>query len=148
MQTKESRRQVRCRTVPALSTGKLQFLQINPWGVFFFPAVVSLFFASGMVLMAERRTVAEVDRKFLDDVVRQQSEDRRTISALRQNVGAVSEIALNHPAVLRAELVVNSSIVKRGELVVHGGLVKHSRSNITASRQNSQAAAEPRRPLN
>jgi hypothetical protein len=130
------------------STGKFQFLQMNPWKIFLFPALVCLFLASGLVLIAERPTVAEVDRKFLDDVVRQQSQDRQTISAPEGNTGTVSEIPLNPPPVLRAELVVNSAIVKRGELVIHGGLVKHSRSSITTSRQNSQAVAESGRPLN
>jgi hypothetical protein len=148
MQTKESRRQVRHRAAPALSTAKFHLLQMNPWGVFLFPAVLSLFIACGIVLTAERRTVAEVDRKFLDDVVRQQSRERQIISALGQNVGTVGEIPLNHPAVLRGELVVNSAIVKRGELVVHGGLVRHSRSSITTSRQNSQVAAERGKSLN
>jgi hypothetical protein len=110
--------------------------------------VVCLFAAYGMVLLAERHAVGEVDRKFLDDVVRQQSQDALTLSAPGGNIGAASEIPLSHRPVLRAELVVNSAIVKRGELVVRSGIVKHSRPSVTTSRQNSQAAAESGRPLN
>ena len=146
MRTKEPRRQVRRRA--AFSARKLQFLQMNPWNVFLFLGVVCLFFGYGAVLVAERRAVGDVDRKFLDDVVRQQSLDAQTLSAPGQNIEAASEIPLSHPAVLRGELVVNSAIVKRGELVVHSGIVKHSRPSITTSRQNSQAAAQSGRPLN
>jgi hypothetical protein len=148
MQTKEPLREVGPRTVPALLASKFQFLQMKPWKVFLFPAMMCLFCAFGMVLVAERRSVGEVDRKFLDEVVRQQSQDRQTLSAPRQNIGIVDEIPLSHPEVRRAELVVNSAIVKRGELVVHGGIVKQNRSSITTNRQNSQAAIESGRPLN
>ena len=148
MRTKEPPRRVRRRAVPALSACKLQFLQVSPWKVFFFLAVVCLLSGYGMVLLAERGSVGEVDRKFLDDVVRQQSQDAQTLSAPGRNIGATSEIASSQPAVLRAELVVNSAIVRRGELVVHGGIDKHSGSSITTSRRNSQAATESGRHLN
>jgi hypothetical protein len=116
---------------------------MSRWKVLFLLAVICLFFADSMVLIAEKRTVGEVDRKFLDEVVRE-SQD----AAPRGITGAASQIPLDHPVVLRGELVVNSAIVKRGELVVHGGIVKHTRSRITASQQNSHAAAESGRPLN
>jgi hypothetical protein len=89
-----------------------------------------------------------VDRKFLDEIVRQQNQDAGAISAPGRNIGTASEIPLSHPAALRAELVVNSAIVRRGELVVHSGVVKRSRPSITTNRQNSQAAAESGRRLN
>ena len=92
--------------------------------------------------------IGEVDRKFLDDTVRQQSQDADTLSAPGRNIGAASAIPLSHPAALRAELVVNSAIVRRGELVVHSGVVKRRRPNITSSRQNSQPVAESGRRLN
>jgi hypothetical protein len=117
MRTKEPRRQVRRRAVSALSARKFQFLQMNRWRVFLFLGVVCLFFGYGVFFVAERRSVGEADRKFLEDVVRQQSQDAETLSA--RNTGAASEIPLSQPAVLRAELVVNSAIVRRGELVVH-----------------------------
>jgi hypothetical protein len=148
MRTKEPLRQVGPRTVRALSVRKFQFLQMNPWKVCLFLAMICLFCGFSMVLVAQRRSVGEVDRKFLDEVVRQQSEDRQNLSNSRQNIGTVNEIPLSHPEVRRAELVVNSAIVKRGELVLHAGIVKQSRSSITTSRQNSQAAAESSRPLN
>ena len=119
MRTKEPRRQVARRAVSAFSAPKFQFLQMNPWKVFLFLAVVCLFLTYGIVLVAERRAVGDVDRKFLDDVVRQQSQDAQTFSAHGRDVGAASEIPLSQPAVLRAELVVNSAIVRRGELVLH-----------------------------
>jgi hypothetical protein len=148
MRTKEPRRQVARRAVSALSARKFRFLQMNPWKVFLFLTVVCLFLTYGMVLVAERRAVGEVDRKFLDEVVRQQSQDGQTLSAPGRNVGAASAIPLSQPAVLRAELVVNSAIVKRGELVVHAGIDKHSRPGITTSRRNSQAEAASGRRLN
>ena len=110
--------------------------------------MVCLFIVYGTVLVAERRAIGEVDRKFLDDIVRQQSQDTDTLSAPERNIGTVSEISLSHPAALRAELVVNSAIVRRGELVVHSGVVKRNRPSITTSRQNSQGAAESGRRLN
>jgi hypothetical protein len=92
--------------------------------------------------------MGEVDRKFLNDIVRLQSQDADTLSAPGRNIGTDSAIALNHPTVPRAELVVNSVIVRRGELVVHSGVAKHRRSSITISRQSSQVAAESGRRLN
>jgi hypothetical protein len=121
---------------------------MNPCKIFIFLAVICLFCAHGMVLVAERRAVGEVDRKFLDDVVRQQSQDKQALSAPRRNIGPASELPLNHPAVLRAELVVNSAVVKRGELVVRGRIVKHSRPSIATNRQSSQAVAESGGSLN
>jgi hypothetical protein len=111
-------------------------------------AVVCLFIVYGTVVVAERRAIGEVDRKFLDDIVRQQSQDAATLSAPERNIGTVSEISLTHPAALRAELVVHSAIVRRGELVVHSGVVKRNLPSITTSRQNSQGAAESGRRLN
>jgi hypothetical protein len=121
---------------------------MNPWRIFLVLAVVCLFVAYGTVLLAERRAIGELDRKFLDDIVRPQSQDADTRSAPGQNIGTASEIPLSHPAVLRAELVVNGAIVRRGELVVHSGAVKRSRPSIATSRQNSQTAAESGRRLN
>ena len=121
---------------------------MNPWRIFLFLTVVCLFVAYGIVLVVERRAIGEVDRKFLDDIVRQQSQDADTLSVPGRNIGTAGEIPLSHPAVLRAELVVNSAIVRRGELIVHSGIVKRSRPSIKTSRQNSQAAAESRRRLN
>jgi hypothetical protein len=145
---KKTRRQVRPGVVSALSARKFQFLQMNPWKIFLFLAVVCLFSAYGTVLLAERRSVGEVDRKFLDEVVRQQSQNAQTLSAPGPSIGTANELSLSQPAVLRAELVVNSAIVRRGELVAHSGLDKHSRPSVTTSRRNSQAAAESGRPLN
>jgi hypothetical protein len=121
---------------------------MNPWRIFLVLAVVCLFVAYGTVLLAERRAIGELDRKFLDDIVRQQSQDTDTLSAPERNIGTVSEISLSHPPALRAELVVHSAIVRRGELVVHSGVVKRNRPSMTTSRQNSQGAAESGRRLN
>ena len=144
MRTKEPRRQVGRRAASALSARKFPFLQMNPWKVFLFLAVACLFLTYGMVLVTERRAVSDVDRKFLDEVLRQQSQEAQT----ERSIAAASETPLSQPAVMRAELVVNSAVVKRGELVVRSGIAKHSRQSITTSRQSSQAAAEPVRPLN
>jgi hypothetical protein len=111
-------------------------------------AVLGLFIVYGTIVVAERRAIGEVDRKFLDDIVRQQSQDTDTLSAPQRNIGTVSENSLSHPAALRAALVVNSAIVRHGELVVHSGVVKRNRPSITTSRQNSQGAAESGRRLN
>jgi hypothetical protein len=111
-------------------------------------AVASLFVAYGTVLVAERRAIGEVDRKFLNDIVRQQSQDAESLSAPGRDIGTDSAIPLNNPAVPKAELVINSAIVRRGELVVHSGVVKRRRPSITTSRQNSQAATEFGRRLN
>jgi hypothetical protein len=148
MRTKKPRRQVKRRAVSALSARRFQFLQMNPWSIFLFLAVVCLFVAYGIIFLAERRAIGEGDRKFLDDIVRQQSQDADTLSAPGRNIGTASAISLSQPTVLRAELVVNSAIVRRGELVVHSGIVKRTRPSMTTSRQNSQAAAESRRRLN
>jgi hypothetical protein len=111
-------------------------------------AVASLFVAYGTVLVAERRAIGEVDRRFLNDIVRQQSQDAESLSAPGRDIGTDSAIPLNNPAVPKAELVINSAIVRRGELVVHSGVVKRRRPSITTSRQNSQAATEFGRRLN
>ena len=143
---KEPLRQVKRHVVSALSARILQSLQTNPWVLVL--GVVCLFVAYGTVLVAERRVVGEVDRKFLDDIVRQQSQDADTLSAPGRNIGTASSAPLSPPGVPRAELVVNSAIVRRGELVVHSGIARRSRPSITTSRQNSQAAAESGRRLN
>ena len=148
MRTREPSRQVKRRAVSALSARRFQSLQMNRWRIFLFLAVACLFVPYGMVLVAERRAIGEGDRKFLDDIVRQQSQDAGTLSAPGRNTGTASEVSLSQPTVLRGELVVNSAIVRRGELVVHSGIVKRSRPSITTSRQNSQAAAESGRLLN
>jgi len=147
MRMKEPRRQVKRRGVSALTVRIFQSLQMNPRRIFLVLAVVCLFAAYGRVFVAER-SIGEADRKFLDDIVHQQSQDEDTLSAPGRNFGTASEIPLSNPPVPRAELVVNSAIVRRGELVVHSGLVKRRRLSITTSRQNSQAAAEPGRRLN
>jgi hypothetical protein len=147
MRTTEPLRQVKHQAVSVVSARRLQSLQINPWRIFLLLAVVCLFVAYG-ILLAERRAIGEVDRKFLNDIVRQQSQDADTLSVPGRNIGTDSEIPLNHPAVPRAELVVNSAIVRRGELVVHSGVAKSRRPGITTSLQNSQPAAESGRLLN
>jgi hypothetical protein len=147
MLTKEPLRKVKHQAVSALLARRSQSLQMNPWRIFLVLAVVCLFAAYGTVL-AERRAIGEGDRKFLNDIVRQQSQDADSHSASGRNIGTDSAIPLNHPAVPRAELVVNSAIVRRGELVVHSGVAKRRRPSITTSRQNSQAAAETGRRLN
>jgi hypothetical protein len=121
---------------------------MKPWRIFLVLALVCLFVAYGAVLLGKRRAIGEVDRKFLDDFVRQQSQGADTLAAPGRNIGAASAIPLSHPTVLRAELVVNSAIVRRGELVVHSGIVKRRRPSITTSRQNSEAAAESGKRLN
>jgi hypothetical protein len=126
---------------------RLQSLQMNPWRILLVLAVVCLFVVYGTVL-TERQTIGEVDRKFLNDIFRQQSQNADTLSAPGRNIGTDNAIALNHPAVPRAELVINSAIVRRGELVVPSGVARHRRPSITTSRQNSQAVAESGRRLN
>jgi hypothetical protein len=148
MQAKEPLRPGKGQAVSVLLARRLQSLQMNPWRIFLVLAVVCLFVAYGAVLVAERRAIGEVDRKFLDEMVRQQSQDADTLSAPGRNTGTDNAIPLNHPTVPRAELVVNSAIVRRGELVVHSGVVKRRRPSITSSRQNSQPAAESGRRLN
>ena len=148
MQKKGPLRPGKRQAVSALLARRLQSLQMDPWRIFLVLAVVCLLVAYGTVLVAERRAIGEVDRKFLDDIVRLQSQDADTLSAPGRNIGTAGAIPLNHPAVLRAELVVNSAIVRRGELVVHSGVVKRRRPSITSSRQNSKAAAESERRLN
>jgi hypothetical protein len=147
MRTKEPLRQVKHQAVSGLSARRLQSLQMNPLRIFLVLVVVCLFVAYGTIL-AERRAIGEVDRKFLNDIVRQQSQDADTLSAPGRNTGTDNAIPLNHPTVPRAELVVNSAIVRRGELVVHGWVAKPRRPSITISRQNSQAVAESGRRLN
>jgi hypothetical protein len=148
MRTKEPRRQVKRRAISALIGAPIANKQMNLWRVFLVLALVCLFVAYGAVLEAKRRAIGEVDRKFLDDIVRQQSQDADALAAPGRNIGTASAIPLSHPTVLRAELVVNSAIVRRGELVVHSGVVKRKRPSITTSRQNSQAAAESGKRLN
>ena len=143
---KEPLRQVKRHVVSALSARILQSVQTNPWVLVL--GVVCLFVAYGTVLLAERRAIGEVDRKFLDGIVRQQRQDADSLSAPGQNLGTASAIPSNHPAVLRAELVVNSAIVRRGELVAHSGGVKRKQPSTTTSRQNSQAAEESGRRWN
>jgi hypothetical protein len=142
MPTKEPPRQVKRRRVSALSARRFQSLRTNPWRILLCLAVTCLFVAYGVVLLAEKRAIGEGDRKFLDDLVRQQSQDAETFSGPGRNIGTASEIPLSHPAVLRAALVVNGAIVKRGELVVRSGIVKRNRPSMTTSRQNSHDAAE------
>ncbi len=148
MRTKEPRAQVKRRILSALSARSCRFLQMNLWGIFLFLGVLCLFGAYGIISLAERRTIGEVDRKFLDEVVQQQSHDADTLSVPERNKGTASEIPLGHPALLRAELVVNSAIVRRAELVVRSGIGKRSRTNMTTTRENSQTAAESGRRLN
>jgi hypothetical protein len=147
MRTKEPLRQVKHQAGSAFLARRLQSLQMNPWRIFLVLAGVCLFVTYGTVLR-ERRTIGEVDRKFLNDIFRQQSQSADTLSAPGRNIGTDNAIALHHPLVSRAELVINSANVRRGELVVHGGVARHRRPNITTSRQNSQAAAEFGRRLN
>jgi hypothetical protein len=146
MRTKEPLRQVKNHAVPALLVRRWQSLQMKPWRIFLVLVVVCLFVAYCTVL-AERRAMGEVDRKFLNDIVRLQSQDADTLSAPGRNIGTDNAIALNHPTVPRAVLVVNSAIVRRGDLV-HSGVAKHRRSSITISRQSSQVAAESGKRLN
>jgi hypothetical protein len=135
------------RPSSALSARRLQSLQMNPRRIFLVLTVVCLFVAYGAVF-AERRAIGEVDRKFLNDIVRQQGKDADTVSAAGRNIGTDRAIPLGHPAVLRAELIINSATVRRGELVVHSGVAKRRRPSITISRQNMQAGAESGRRLN
>jgi hypothetical protein len=147
MRTKEPLRQVKNQAVSALLARRLQSLQMNPWKIFLVLVVVCLFVAYGTVL-AERRAIGEVDRKFLNEIIRQQSQNADILSAPGRNIGTDNAIALNHPTVPRAELVINSAIVRRGELIVHRGVARHRQPSITTSRQNSQAEAESGRRLN
>jgi hypothetical protein len=110
MRTKEPRAQVKRRTFSALSARSCRFLQMNPWRIFLYPGVLYLFAAYGNVSLAERRTIGEVDRKFLDEIVHQRRQDADSLSVPERNKGTAGEIALGHPAALRAELVVNSAI--------------------------------------
>jgi hypothetical protein len=121
---------------------------MKPRRIFLVPAVVCLFVGYGTFLLAEKHSIGEADRKFLDAIVRQQSQDADTLSAPGRNISTASAISSNHPAVLRAELVVNSANVRRGELVVHSGIVKRKGPSITTIPQNSQAAAGSARRLN
>ena len=115
---------------------------MKPWRIILSLAVVCLFVAYHIFLVTERRAIGDVDRKFLDDIVRQQSQDADTLSAPGRNTGTASKIAFSQPTVLRAELVVNSAIVRRAALVVHSATVKRTRPSITTSRPNTQTAAE------
>jgi hypothetical protein len=121
---------------------------MKPWRIILSLAVACLFVAYDIFLVAERRAIGEVDRKFLDDIVQQQSQDADTLSAPGRNIVKASKIASSQPTVLRAELVVNSAIVRRGALALHSGIVKRTRPSITTSRPNSEAAAESGRRLN
>jgi hypothetical protein len=148
MRTNRPRRQIKRPAVSALPARRSQFLLMNRWRISFLVAVVCLVAGYGTVWVAERRAIREVDRKFLDNFVRQQSQDADILSSSGRNIGTAGKSALSRPLVLRAELVVNSSIVRRGEPVVHSGIVKPKRPSITTSPQNSQAAAEFARRLN
>jgi hypothetical protein len=118
---------------------------MNLWWILPLVALVCLFAA---VLLVQRPAVREVDRNFLDDIVRQQGQDADTHFALGRNIGTAGTIGPSHPLVPRAELVINSAIVRRGELVVHDQTVTRKRKRIATSPQNSQAAAEFSRQLN
>ena len=76
---REPLRRVKRLAVSALSARILQSLQKNPWGLVL--AVVCLIVGCGAVLVAERRTTGEVDREFLDNIVRQQSQNGEIHSA-------------------------------------------------------------------
>jgi hypothetical protein len=121
---------------------------MHPWRILPLVAAVCLFAGYGAVLLVQTRAVREVDRHFLDDIVRQQGQDADTHSAPGRNIGTASTIGASHPLVPRAELVINSAIVRRAELVVHDQTAKRKRQRISTSPQNSQAVAEFSRQLN
>ena len=118
------------------------FLRIWPsrltklWRIILFLAAVCVFVVYGTVLVAQKRAIREVDRKFLDELA--QKQDGVTHFTLVQNSGPAGAIEISRPSVPRAELVVNCAVVRRGELVVHNGTVKHKHQTITTSLRRSQ----------
>ena len=142
MRTRKPRIRIKRQAVLPLSAHRLQSLRMSPWRIFLLVAVVCLLVGYGTVLVAERRAIREVDRKFLDNIVRQQSQQADALAVPSRNIGTAGTVALSQPSVLRAELVVNTAIVGRGQLVVHSGIDKRKRQSITSNPQNSQAATE------
>jgi hypothetical protein len=73
------------------------------------------------------QSISEEDHKFLDDLVQQQSQDKRSepnpVSERRQNLAGADSDSTPVP---RAELVVNNSEVKRAQLVVNGRIVERA----------------------
>jgi hypothetical protein len=121
---------------------------MNPWRILPLVAAVCLFAGYGAVSLVQKQAAREVDRHFLDDMVRQQGQDADTHFAPGRNIATASTIGAGHPLAPRAELVINSAIVRRAELVVHDQTVNRKRQRITTSPQNSQVAAEFPRQLN
>jgi hypothetical protein len=73
------------------------------------------------------RSFSKEDHKFLDNLVQQQSQDKRRepnpVAERAQNVAGADN---DSPPVPRAELVVNNSEVKRAQLVVNGRIVERA----------------------
>ena len=114
----------------------LQSQLMNLWRIILLLAAVCVFVVYGTVLVAQKRAIREVDRKFLDDLAQKQDGD--THSTLVQNSGPAGAIEISRPSVPRAELVVNCAVVRRGELVVHTGTAKRKHQSITTSLRRSQ----------
>jgi hypothetical protein len=106
------------------------------WPIILLLVAVCVFVVYGTVLVAQKRAIREVDRKFLDDLAQKQDGD--THFTLVQNSGPAGAIEISRPSVPRAELVVNCAVVRRGELVVHNGTAKHKHQSITTSLRRSQ----------
>jgi hypothetical protein len=106
------------------------------WPIILLLVAVCVFVVYGTVLVAQKRAIREVDRKFLDDLAQKQDGD--THFTLVQKSGPAGAIEISSPSVPRAELVVNGAVVRRGELVVHNGTVKHKHQSITTSLRRSQ----------
>ena len=114
----------------------LQSQLTKVWRIILILAAVCVFVVYGTVLVAQKRAIREVDRKFLDDLA--QKQDGGTHFTLVQNSGPAGAIEVSRPSVPRAELVVNCTVVRRGELVVHTGTVKRKHQSITTSLRRSQ----------
>jgi hypothetical protein len=108
------------------------------WRILLLPAAVCVLVVYGTALVAQKRAIREVDRKFLDDLAQKQDGGTHSTPVLVQNSDPVRAIEISGPSVPRAELVVNGAVVRRGELVVHTGTVKRKHQSITVSLRRSQ----------
>jgi hypothetical protein len=128
------------QNVWAFSPRILQSQLTKLWVTIVLLSAVCVLVVCGTVLVAQKRAIREVDRKFLDDLAQKQDEGTHPI--LVQDSGPAGAIEISQPSVPRAELVVNFDVVRRGELVVHTGTVKRKHQSITTSLRRSQIAKD------